>query len=255
MLEFMVVVENNSDARHICALADRVFTERVDWIDATTIDNFRLWRGFETGTTSTTWREIKTDAKQKLPRFRRRSNDEPQGIAYAESRKAIALVEKLQRTQKIDALILFKDLDNQPDRRAGMQQARDEVKEQIVVVLATAKWKREAWILNGFEPLDKREQVLLADLCQKLGFDPRLKAENLRHLTTNDSKQILDELLQDHTSGKKRYEREEQCWLDASLETLRQRGKETLLADYLDEVEAHLLRLLDPSSTYRKTEQ
>ncbi|MBI1761004.1 MAG: hypothetical protein HYR56_06160 [Acidobacteria bacterium] len=241
MLEFVVVVENNSDARHICTLADRVFAERVDWIDATTVDNFRLWRGFEAGTTSTTWREIKTDAKQKLPRFRRRTNDEPQGIAYAESRKVIALVEKLQRTQQIDALILFKDLDNQPERRAGMRQARKEVEKQILVVLATAKWKREAWILNGFEPSHKREEELLADLCQKLGFDPRLNAENLHHLTTDDSKHILDALLQDHASGKKRYEREEQCWLEVSLETLRQRGKETLLTDYLDEVETHLL--------------
>lgn len=253
MPEFVVVVENKSDARHICALADRIFAERIDWIEANTLDDFRRWRGFAEGTTSTTWGEIKTEAKQKLPRFRRRTAEEAPGYAYAECRKAIALLEKLQRNQQIDALILFKDLDNQEERREGMEQARREI--NFPVVLATPKWKREAWVLNGFEPAERRERELLATLCHELGFDPCLKAENLHHLTQRDAKHILEALLQDHTSGPKRYEREEQCWLNVSIDTLRQRGQETLLADYLDEVEAHLLHLLDPSFNCRKRKQ
>jgi hypothetical protein len=42
-------------------------------------------------------------------------------------------------------------------------------------------------------------------------------------------------------------DRERMCWQTADLGTLRERGTETGLADFLREVEDRLLPLLDPS--------
>jgi hypothetical protein len=39
------------------------------------------------------------------------------------------------------------------------------------------------------------------------------------------------------------HEREEKCWKDTALATLRERGEETMLKNYLDEVESSLLPL------------
>ncbi len=163
----------------------------------------------------------------------------------------IALAERVQRERQIDALILFKDLDNQPERRDGMLQARAEVDEQIVIVIATPKWKREAWILNGFVCSNQHEQGQLNAVIQKLGFDPCVKAEGLYHNTSQDSKIILEELIQHYPKGLKRFERVQRCWTETPLEMLRDRGKETYLSDYLDEVKDCLLPLLDPSSAHQ----
>jgi hypothetical protein len=253
MLEFVIVVENESDARHLCELADRVFVASSAWIDETHLEHLRKWRGLEPGASCTRWTERKSlrDAYN-LPRYRRRGSNEPQGIAYAESRMIIALAERIQRKRRIDALVLFKDLDNQPERRDGMLQARAEVSEQILIVIATPKWKREAWILNGFECLNQREQEQLNIVIQRPGFDPRLNAENLHHGTSQDSKIILEELIQDHPKGAKRFARVQRCWVETPLDTLLERGKATYLSDYLDEVRSLLLPLLDPSSVHQK---
>jgi hypothetical protein len=253
MLEFVVVVENESDARHLSELADRVFVTSSAWIDESHLEHLRNWRGLEPGSSCTRWTERKRlRDKYKLPRYRRLRSDEPQGIAYAESRMIVALAERIQRDHQIDALILFKDLDNQEDRRRGMEQVRAKADGQIIIVIATPKWKREAWILNGFECLNPREHEQLNTIIQRLGFDPRFKAENLHHGTDQDSKIILEELIQDHPVGAKRFERVQKCWIETPLETLRERGKATYLSDYLDEVKNFLLLLLDPSSAHQK---
>jgi len=253
MHEFVVVVENESDARHLCELADRVFVASSAWIEETHLEHLRKWCGLEPGASCTRWTERKRlrDA-YKLPRYRRRGSDEPQGFAYAESRMMIALAKQIQRKRQIDALVLFKDLDNQPERRDGMLQARAEVNGQIVIVITTPKWKREAWILHGFECLNQSEEGQLNTVIQKLGFDPRSKAENLHHGTDQDSKIILDELIQDHPKGERRFERVQSCWTETPLETRRERGKATYLSDYLDEVKNFLLLMLDPSSVHQK---
>ncbi len=50
MLELVVVVEAEADARQICSLADRIFVEEEPrWIDEIRLPNLRNWSGFEPG--------------------------------------------------------------------------------------------------------------------------------------------------------------------------------------------------------------
>ena len=64
----------------------------------------------------------------------------------------------------------------------------------------------------------------------KLKFDPRTRSHEVR-----DPKRTLLEL----TQGDR--ERERRCWLDTSLETLRRRGADNGLADFLGEVRLRLV--------------
>ncbi|NOT62978.1 MAG: hypothetical protein HOP19_22445, partial [Acidobacteria bacterium] len=216
----------------------------------------RQWGGFEPGTEATRWTGgllEKLLETHRIARFRRRISQEPKGSGYAEIDKTIKLTEKLQRTRQIDALILFKDLDDDVSRRTALLQARDENNGLFVVVIATPKWKREAWILHGFECQTENEKQQLMAFQQTLGFDPRTRAENLRHNTANDPKMILQALLNEYASGEVRYQRQALCWQTTPLSLLRQRGRATYLNDFLDEIQQYLLPLIDPGSPHQKT--
>ena len=103
--------------------------------------------------------------------------------------------------------------------------------------------------MNGFLPT-QAETAILTKLKQELGFDPCHKAEELsasEETAKRNAKRVVTEL-----TGNDRA-RKEQCWTDTPLSVLRERGQETNLAAYLKEVSDHLLPLLDPSFSYRKT--
>ncbi len=104
--------------------------------------------------------------------------------------------------------------------------------------------KRECWVLAGFEPRSGEEEKELLAVRKELGFDPRLRAEQLtasqgqkKPYTKRDAKLICQRLL-----GAER-EREAACWLETDIETLRERGQKSGLVAYLDEIGTHLLPL------------
>ena len=142
-----------------------------------------------------------------------------------------------------EALVLAKDLDSQPDRREGMRQARDEKQARFVVVLATPNPKREAWALNGFVCDGADEEQKLGHLCQQLGFNPCEEAHRLRYASLasrpeRDPKRILGDLTNQNS------EREERCWKETALATLREQGEQTYLKEFLAEVKDRLPPLL-----------
>src|SRR5206468_4122409 len=108
---------------------------------------------------------------------------EPQKSDYAQSRRAILLAIKLRRYQNPDAVILVNDLDNQPERRDGMMQAGNEakIKDNLIVVIGTPRWKREAWLLNAFVCQDEDEKRSLDEIRLRLGFHPCEDAERLHY--------------------------------------------------------------------------
>jgi hypothetical protein len=146
------------------------------------------------------------------------------------------------RRQTPNALILMCDLDSQKERRDGLMQAREDEQTLVTIMIATPNAKREAWVLNGFVCENEREQAELESIRQEINFDPCLKAERLRYAsqtarTERDPKEIPRRL----TGGN--YEREEKCWKDTPLSTLRERGVETHLREFLDETKNRLLPL------------
>ena len=252
MPEFIVVAENESDARMVCALADRVLLEASpDWLDENILPHSRSWTSIEGNYSCTRWTNISDLYKNhRLPRYRGHVNNTPQGIDTAVTRKAIRLVLKIKAEQperEIIALVLSRDLDSQKERRDGMQLAISEIESNLYVALASQYPKRENWILNSFQSHDDREEQRLATIRQRLNFDPCEEAHRLRYSSnTSDParnpKKIVEELEID-------FEREQKCWNGVPLDILRTRGENTYLRHYLDEVGEKLLPLLTGKPT------
>lgn len=248
-MRLVLIVEAQADADAASILADRVFIESdAEWIDAETLPNLRQWTGVEPLTPHTRWMRLGTLAAQHGVRTHGRGL----GADGAAARKALLLVIQAQATaDDIEAVVLVRDMDNQPERRTSMEAARDELADKLAfqVAIAAPDPKREAWILHGYESQNDMEKALLADERKRLGFDPITNPERLRgdrrrgpDQENRDMKLVVERL----TEGD--YERDCQCLETTPLAVLSERGQATGLSDYLDEVETRLLPLLDPGA-------
>jgi hypothetical protein len=167
---------------------------------------------------------------------------EPGAADAVVGRTAFAIVRALRKRGEIHAAILLRDLDKAPDRRIGLEQARNEASgwAKFRIVLGCASIMREAWVLVGFEPETEDEARRLADMRSELGFSPTAKAHEL----TSNNKQAPrspKRVLHCLTLGD--LDRERRCWGVTALETLRERSGNTGLAEFLDEVERELVPL------------
>jgi hypothetical protein len=173
-------------------------------------------------------------------------NGRPGGFGGTMARKAFLVVRALNRmapNEPIDAVVLVWDTDQQREERPqAVAAARDEARrwDEFKIVCGFPDPESEAWVLAGFEPCDDDERTCLDELQRELGFSPVLHAVRLRgtngHL--RDIKRVLRELTGDD------HGREERCWTEPPLETLRARGTDSGLTALLDEVEAILAPLL-----------
>ena len=255
MIEFVVIVESSADARIATKLAERVLMEKVDWLEYDNIQYIFQWSGLQNGTEYSCWSDIGKiidDAKAlgyKPARFLGHGRD---GVPYkadgATSIKLLNLVRRfLQKTRQIPAILLIRDLDNQPERRKGLDQARSEQingQPKLEIVIGTADRMREAWVLNGFIPSNQEEEQILEEIKLELKFDPCLESHRLREKSFAGSNRIRNPkvVVEKLTGGN--MEREEQCWEETSLEILRERGIHTGLTDYIDEVEQRLVPII-----------
>jgi hypothetical protein len=113
----------------------------------------------------------------------------------------------------------------------------------IEIVIGVADRMREAWVLNGFIPLDPTEEQILARIKTKFSFDPCEDAHRLRDEPGEERNPKL--VVKQLTGGD--IIREQQCWEETDLEILRSRGANTGLREYLNEVEQRLISILDRS--------
>lgn len=151
-----------------------------------------------------------------------------------------------EKQRNIQAVLLIRDLDNQPERRNGLEQARGDFQnDDLQIVIGVADPKREAWVLNGFISQNEGEHKICQEIHQEIGFDPCLEAQRLHGSSRRgdeqrrrDAKVVLEYLTQGN------YEREKSCWCDTPLEILMERGQHTGLADYIAEVRERLLPIL-----------
>jgi hypothetical protein len=236
-LAFAVVCEAAADRDTACGLADRVFCDEVDWITEDVLPDYRKWRGHEERDEYLLWREVPALAKAANLRAHGHFDGEP-GAADAHAARRALLLLKLN-AGKLDGVLLIRDDDRQTERRRGLEQARNESKLGVPIVIGLAHPKRECWILAGFEPCSEAEEKALKELVQDLGFDPCAKAEKLttKHGLTS-AKRVLDVL----TTSER--EREVDCWAKTALTLLRERGQHIGLAEYLVEVRERLVPLL-----------
>jgi hypothetical protein len=244
MPEFIVIVESRADAEISTKLAERVLLEKVEWLEPNTLNHLIEWSGLDLGTDYSCWKNISDIIEHfsnefKFPKIRSNGKLKTDGKAASKVVKLISFLQyKLKRD--IKAVIFIRDLDNQPERRQHLDQARSEYNGQLEIVIGTADRMREAWVLNGFMPLNPKEERILKEITTELTFDPCIEAHRLRsNLLDERNPKVVVEKLTDSNSS-----REQQCWEETSIETLHSRGKSTGLTDYLDEVEQRLVLVI-----------
>ncbi len=268
MTEFIVIVESVADARTATKLAERILVEKVDWLEDDNLQYCLQWSGLENGTQHSCWSDVKKiidDAKEQLKYKPARflghdSKGVPLKADGAASIKVLNLVRFLQRTRQIRAVLLIRDLDNQPEqRREGLEQARSEHinrQPQLEIVIGTADPKREAWVLNGFVPSNQGEKQILQEIKTRLKFDPCTESYRLRSTSWEEPDRIRNpKVVVEQLTGRDMI-REQQCWEDTSLELLRGRGIHTGLTDYIREVEQRLIKIIssnDDNNTHTAT--
>ncbi|QEI41368.1 hypothetical protein BMF77_01953 [Dolichospermum sp. UHCC 0315A] len=255
MIEFIVIVESGADARTATKLAERVLKEKFDWLDDDILEYSFQWTGLEEGTGFSCWRDIikiiddaKSQIKYKPARFLgHNSKGEPLKADGAASIKILNLVRFLQRIRQIKAVIFIRDLDNQPERKEGIEQARSEHIDKmpkLEIIIGAADPKREAWVLNGFIPSNQQEEQILEEIKNKLSFDPCIESHRLRATSERESERIRNvKVVVEQLTGND-MEREKLCWEETSLKHLRERGVDTGLTDYICEVEERLAAII-----------
>lgn len=250
MVEIVVVVEGAADARIATCIAERVIIEQLDWIEPY-LQSMIAWTGLLPNTEHTCWKDVGAiidEAKRqgvRLPKYisRQGYGQEPLKAYGAAARKVLNCVHRLPENRGIRAVLLIVDLDNQPERKAGLVQARlehDNRQPRVAVVIGTPDRNREAWVLNGFEAQDAAEQRILNQMIADLSFNPCEEAHRLRSTSHEEPERqrnakIVLEIL---TGGDQ--ERESHCWETTDLATLRRRGIHTGLSDYIAELETRL---------------
>ena len=252
MIEVIVIVESRADAVTATKLAERVLVEKVDWLEQESLEHVLKWSGLEVGTDHSCWKDtgdIINRAKKAgipMPRFLGHGKTGALKADGAAAMKIMNLIKLLhiKNNRKIAAVLLIRDLDNQSERRRGIEQARSEHEDrqpQIEIIIGTADQMREAWVLNGFIPMNSEEKRILEQLKTKLTFDPCEEAHRLRDDPGEDRNPKL--VVKKLTDGD--ILREQQCWEETDLEILRVRGANTGLREYLKEVEQRLVSILD----------
>jgi hypothetical protein len=127
--EVIVIGESDADVRIAIDLATRVLVEAIDWLEPNLLSSCLTWSGLEPGSIGSHWQDVKIVIKQaeekglKVPRYRRR-NGVPLKADGATTQKILNLINQLKRQRNIAAVIFIRDLDNQPERRSGLEQAR-----------------------------------------------------------------------------------------------------------------------------------
>jgi hypothetical protein len=251
MIEFVVIVEDKADAITATKLAERVLLEKIDWLEEQKSLQYSFkWSGLDAGTECSSWTDILDiidRAKQRginMPKFLGQGNKGASRTDGATALKILTLSRLLNRKEnrEIAAVIFIRDLDNQPERKQRIKQVQDDQSQlEIEIVIGVADKMREAWVLNGFVPINDAEKRLLSQIKTKLNFDPCEKAHRLRDEPGKERnpKRVVKQLTNGDTF------REQQCWEETDLEILRSRGTKTGLTDYLAEIEQRVIPIIN----------
>jgi hypothetical protein len=241
VIRIFIIFEAHVDFTIASELADRVLVEQIDWLENDHLDAQREWVGEMEGT-QLAWRSIADQAKKLGIRVHGYFNGEPGQPDASAARRAIAYLlrlRELNHIEQIDAIVLIRDADHQPQRRQGLEQARSACLIPGQIIIGLADPEREAWVISGFDPADENENQQLVIERRILGFDPRDNSQQLTAGSDNQANRSPKRVLQALTNDNP--DRERQCWQSTALDTLRQRGRGNGLAAYLNEIKARLV--------------
>ena len=248
-LRFVVIGEARADFTPATELADRVLLERVDWLEDSTLSHQRHWVGEMPAGEILTWTSIANLARAINIRVHGHFAIDPKNPSGAKepglpdakaARRAIAYVR--HQLSQVDAILLIRDVDDQRERRAGLEQARVADSAECEIVIGIAIIERESWVVSGFQAQNPAEVERLLAETENLGWNPCLKSHALTagkdDTALRSPKRVLASLV--GTDG----ERQRACWMATPLQTLRERGTDNGLADYLAEIANRLVPLI-----------
>lgn len=242
---FAVVHEAEADFRTATELADRVLVHAIGWLDEELLPLQREWVGTVPVERRLTWKTIPQIAREIGIKAHGHFDGKPGEADAASARRAILYLR--EAIADLKAILLIRDRDDQPERQAGLEQARAQLHrnakgEVITIVVGLANIEREAWVISGFEPQDEAETTRLKTERMRLGFQPHERSHELTagkdDTAIRSPKRVLRELSGDS------FHRERQCWAKTPLALLRERGVENGLAAYLQEVQDRLAPLI-----------
>jgi hypothetical protein len=239
---FFVVYEAPADLATATELADRVLTAEIDWLDETLLNSQRRWIGEDRPGEPLTWTSIPTRAQAMGIKVHGHFNGEP-GLADARAaRRALAYVLRRHEGEAVDAILLIRDRDDQPERRQGLEQGRASYSPLTTIVVGLAVPERECWVLSGFEPKDDGEREKLEEEIRHLGFHPCRESHQLTACKDDQAKRSPKRV---HAKliGRDR-DRERECWQVTPLSVLLERGADNGLRDFLEEVKDFLVPLI-----------
>lgn len=239
-VRFAVVYEADPDFQTATELADRVLMETIEWLDEDLLADQREWLARTAGGERLTWTGIKQLALNAGIRVHGHFDGQPGLPDAAAARRAILVL--LTAVPDSNAIVLIRDQDDQAERRAGLEQARNQDRSGLVIAVGVAIVERECWVVSGFEPQDEGEASRLDAERRTLGFDPRLRSHELTACKNDNARHSPKRVLR-QLAGDDR-ERERRCWTQSALELLRQRGVQNGLAAYLQEVRDRLAPLI-----------
>jgi hypothetical protein len=224
-LRFAVVFEAPADFPTATELADRVLVESIEWLDEDQLEYQRAWVR-ELGGTPLTWTQVKKmalDAGIAAIGFFGGDPAEPDARA---ARRAILYLR--YALPDLAGVMLIRDQDDQPGRRAGLEQARRQETGRLPVVVGLAIVERESWVISGFDPRDDDETSRLETERKKLGFDPRMRSHELTACKDDNAKRSPRRVLRELCGSDA--DRERCCWRETLLATLHDRGAENGLS-------------------------
>ena len=238
---FAVVCEAAADFRTATGLAERVIRDRVDWVEEEAFLHCPVWRGAIDAASFVLWTDIPKLAKELGIRSHGHFGDRPAEPDAHAARRAILVLKQKHAEMPLDGILLIRDDDRDTRRRIGLEQAREAEKAlRDRIVIGLAHCKRECWVLAGFDPMYPEEVARLAEVREDLGFDPRFASHQLTAKHDPDkrsAKRVLGVLTGD------KLDREAACWEKCSLDSLRDRGGESGLKAFLEEVQLRLVPL------------
>jgi hypothetical protein len=245
VLKLYIVYEADADCRIGCDLADRVVVDCIDWLkeQPDLLQFQREWISQHQGVLFR-WDDIDDLGRGMNIRIRGYEEGEEKYPDFKAAVRAVRVIQNL--FDDVDAIILIRDVDDEPERVDGLNQAKnrfDEGNRRFRVIVGAARTKRECWVLAGFHPIDETEIKLFNEERHNLGFDPSTRSHELtaKNNATQDkrsAKRVLGKLTQGNI------EREEECWTRTPLEQLRSKGESNGLADYLNQIEEVLVPMV-----------
>jgi hypothetical protein len=238
-LQFAVVHEAPADFQTATELADRVLVESIDWLEDVQIEYQRIWLQ-EAGGVPLTWKRVKQSALDVGIDAIGFFDGEPAEPDARAARRAILYLR--HALPDLAGVLLIRDQDDQPERRAGLEQARRQEGGRLPVVVGLAVVERESWVISEFDPQDDVETSRLAAERQTLGLDPRVRSHELTACKDDNAPRSPKRVLR--VLCGRDADRERRCWRETMLATLRNRGAENGMGAFLDEVRKELAGLI-----------